>query len=159
MAEDLVIDRKRRRFWTLNTKISLCIKCEREVFAEKSKSYSALCRDNEVDPAQLRRWRRDIVRLQRMADKSSASKKTLSTGRPSSLNDLSNDILPWIHDLREQGVTVSVRMVISKISKLKPDFWRRNTKTKYGIVKQFLDANDIVICKKTHEAQAAPEVH
>ena len=50
-------------------------------------------------------------------------------------------------------------MVISKISKLKPDFQRHDNKTKYGIVKQFLDANNIVIRKKTHEAQAASEVH
>ena len=159
MAADPVVETKQRRFWTLNAKISLCIKCEREVCAEKCKSFSAFCRENKVDPAQLRRWRRDIIRLQRMADQSSASKKTLSTGRPSSINDVSSDIIPWIHDLREQGITVSVRMVVLKISKLKPDFRRRNPKTKYGIVKRFLDANNIVIRKKTHEAQAAPEVH
>ena len=119
---DAAIDCKQRCFWTLNNKISLCIKCEREVFAEKCKSYSAFCRENEVDPAQLRRWRRDLIWLQRMAEQSNASKKTLSKGHPSSINDVANDILPWIHDLREQGITVSVCMVILKISKLKPDF-------------------------------------
>ena len=50
-------------------------------------------------------------------------------------------------------------MVILKISKLKPNFQRQNNKTKYGILKRFLDANNNVIRKKTYEAQVAPEVH
>ena len=161
MEEDAwpVDEGKQRRFISLNAKIDLCIKCEREVGAEKSISYLGFCRENCVDPAQLRRWRKDIVRLKRMADNSSANKKTCSTGRPSSLSDVAGDILPWINDLREQGVPVSIRMVVIKISKLKPEFKRRNAKTKYGIVKRFLEANNIVIRRKTHEAQAAPDIH
>eukprot|EP00977_Amphora_coffeiformis_P028685 scaffold36528_cov374-Amphora_coffeaeformis.AAC.1 len=105
MAEDQAIDNKKQRhFITLNAKIDLCIKCEREVKAEKTISYLGFCRANQVDPSQLRRWRKDLVRLKRMADDSKASKKTCSAGRPSSLSDIADDILPWVHDLREQGV-------------------------------------------------------
>ena len=57
------------------------------------------------------------------------------------------------------SVRKHICMVILKTSKLKPDFRRHKTKTKYGIVKQFLDAKNLVIHKKTHEPQAAPEVH
>eukprot|EP00977_Amphora_coffeiformis_P014977 scaffold4274_cov175-Amphora_coffeaeformis.AAC.16 len=48
-------DKPKKAYLPLTMKIELCLKAERQVWAEKSLSLKAFCRQHNIQPSQLRR--------------------------------------------------------------------------------------------------------
>jgi len=73
-------------------------------------SVRGFCQANQLFLSQIRRWRRDIQKLSvgRM------DAVTVHAGRKSSLLAIEEDIVRWIFELRQQGMAVSISMIVAK---------------------------------------------
>lgn len=109
-----------------------------------------------VRPAQIRYWTKQILVLKAKAERRLSSKATVHRGRPSSFKK-AVELVEWVLDLREEGMPVSIGMVILRASQLDNDFRRKKSMAKYSIIRRLLIANGIVIRAKTHESQRLPQ--
>jgi hypothetical protein len=149
---------KKREYIRLEKKISLCIKAEFVVKAEKRMSFRAFCAKEGVQPSQLRRWTKNLLQMKQVVESASITRSTLNVGRSSMLDDKKAEILPWLNALRDTGMAVSNRMVVNRVRKLFPALARKKRGTLHQIVRRFLRANGIVLRTKTHKAQDHPSV-
>ena len=70
--------KKNRIFRSLSEKVGLCIEAECVVKAEKKMSFRAFCREKDVDPAQLRRWQKNIVKYKKAMEDTTRKKTKLT---------------------------------------------------------------------------------
>ena len=115
-------------------------------------SLKAVCRDHDVQPSQVRRWRRLNDKLK----KSNPNAASVNRGRASCLEEVGVDLLRWMFELREQGMPVSLRMVSLKASELDANFRRKSISAKYASVRRFVRSHRFVIRIKTHVSQRHP---
>jgi transposase-like protein len=126
-----------------------------EEWLTKKTSLKAIAHNHGVQPQQVKRWVKSLESLKQKAREEPLS-TTTGAGRKSSLSPLRDDLLQWIFELRQDGMAVSSRMVIIRVCQNDNTFRRKNRATQYGIVRQFLRKNKVVIRRFTHEAQSAP---
>ena len=153
----------KRSYFTLSEKIDICIEGERRVYAEKSISLKAYCReksvDGEIQPSQYRRWRNNLTNMKKTLDntKRKKSKLVATTGRKSQLWKIKDRLFPWIRAMRSAGKRVTVRMTAMRCRKYLPAVRRMKRYTLFQSVRRFLDANRVVMRAVTHKAQDNPE--
>ena len=94
----------------------------------------------KIDPKTIRNWLRDYQAM--VLYKKNA--KAMKGGPCSQLKSIEHEILQFIFERREQGLTVSRRSAIMKASKLLPSFSVKSTTAKYSAMRRFLDAHDVV---------------
>ena len=99
-----------------------------------SDSLKAVCRDHDVQPSQVRRWRR----LNDELKKSNPNAASVNRGRASCLEEVGFDLLWWMFELREQGMPVLLLMVSLKASELDANFRRKSISAKYAYVRRFV---------------------
>lgn len=148
----------KRAYITIDEKIELCIKAERLVLAEKVISLKAFCRQHAIQPSQLRRWQKNLVKLKSSLEATRKKKTRLATmpGRPSRLDKIRDKLLPWIDSLRGDGKTVSTRMVAIRAKRYDSSLRRLKRYTLFATVRRFLVANGIVQRATTHVSQEDP---
>ena len=112
----------------------------------------AVCRDNDVQPPQVRRWRR----LNNKLKKSNPNAASVNRGHASFPEEVRVDLLRWMFELREQGTPVSLQMVSLKASELDANLRRKSISSKYASVRQFLCSHRFVIRIKTYVSQRHP---
>ena len=151
--------KKRRIYLSLSDKIDMCIEAEQVVSAEKSLSLKAFCRERDVDPAQLRRWQKNIVKMKQAMDKTSRKKTKLvcSTGRKSRLDTMKDQLMPWVNSLRADGKLVSVRQVALQAQKYDKSLRRMKRYSLFQIMRRFLRSNNIVLRLPTNKSQDDPK--
>ena len=113
MADDTEDNLKAKRaIIPLQQKIDLCIEAERLVKAEKKVSLKAFCRENNVQPSQIRRWWKKLVNMKKTLDNTTkkSMKLTCHIGKPSVLTEVEDKLLPWINAMRASGVVVTTRL-------------------------------------------------
>ncbi|KAL7569581.1 hypothetical protein ACA910_009553 [Epithemia clementina (nom. ined.)] len=86
-----------------------------------------VARDLGVDPSQLRRWKAQSTRFEEMLSnrkgaRVNAAAASVHTGRKSCLHGIEEDLLSFIMESRDQGLAVSIRMVMTKASQLDGQF-------------------------------------
>ena len=84
-------------------------------------SLKAVCRDHDVQPSQVRRWRR----LNDEWKKSNPNAALVNKGRASCLKEVGVDLLRCMFELLEQGMPVLLRMVSLKARELDANFHRK----------------------------------
>jgi hypothetical protein len=73
----------KRKYQTLQEKVSLCIQADLQVKAQKKMSWKAFCREHDVDPSQLRRWTKNLIKMKQALENTTKkkSKKATMPGR------------------------------------------------------------------------------
>lgn len=155
LAEEEEEEKRKRVTVTLAEKISLCIEAERRVKAEKNISWKGYCREKDIDPSQLRRWTKNLVRMKNSLENTTkkSTRVACNTGRPSQLNKIKDKLLPWMNALIAQGTTVSVRLAAVRAIKHDRSLRRMKRYTLFAVVRRFLKANGIVDRAVTHKSQ------
>lgn len=148
--------KRKKQYVTIEQKISFVLEAERLVKAEKKMSWKSFCKERGIDPSNLRKWSRNVVKMKQTLDQTRAkkSKVSLSTGRPSSISDIAPRLISWIKALRSNGITVSVRMASIRAIRFRPCLRKKKRHTLYAVVRRLMRANNIGVRKLTHKAQA-----
>ena len=139
---------------TVRRKIISC-RSKQEIMKDASElqdlghSLKSICRDHDVQPSQVRRWRR----LEEELKKSDPNAASTHRGRPSCLECVGVLLLRWMFELREQGMPVSLWMVYLKAGKLNASFRRKSVPAKYAAVRRFVRSYRFIIQIKTHVSQ------
>jgi transposase-like protein len=118
----------------------------------EGRSFRAACAAVGVEPAQVRRWKKQKQEISR----SNPNASSVHRGRVSFLTDVEEEILFWFFELRERGMKISVRMVMLKACELVPEFRLKTDRSKDQVVRRFLKCHDIVHRVVTHESQRSP---
>ena len=120
----------------------------------EGQSLNKCCEELNIQPSQIRRWKKLEVQLR---DRKKAAAASLHKGRASILKQHEEALLQWFYDHRSQGIMVSVKLMTLKAGELHSSFRRKSSKAQDQAVRRFLAANGIVIRVVTHESQRAPE--
>lgn len=116
-------------------------------------SLRAICRSLGIQPCQARRWKR--VR-EKLIQPNKGGRASLHVGRPSILSSIGDQLMTWLLQKRDQGVMVSMRLVVVQASRLSSRFRRKSARSKDQAVRRFLAANRIVMRAVTHTCQRLP---
>ena len=81
---------------------------------------------------------------------------SVHAGRPSILAPTGDQLMTWLLQKRDQGVMVSMRLVVVQASGLCARFRRKSARSKDQAVQQFLSTNRIVMRAVTHTCQRLP---
>ena len=114
-------------------------------------SLRGICRDLDIQPCQARKWKSAAARL----TAARPSRCSFASGRPSLLQAVKDELVTWFLQMREQGIIISVRLVIIRASS--PDFRRKSDRAKGQIVRRFLASQKITIRSITHTGQHPPD--
>jgi hypothetical protein len=147
-----------RTYKSIHDKIGLCLEAERRVNAEKELSLKAFCREHDLQPSQLRRWQKNIVRMKSMLEDTTKkkAKKVCTVGRPSRLEKIRDKLIPWIESFMVEGKTLSIRLVSIQAKRYDRSLRRMKRYTVFAMVRRFLRSNGIVIRQTTHKSQDDP---
>ena len=125
----------------------IAVSRERQAQGESLKS---ICHDLGLQPKQIRDWRAREHRIATAIGKN----KSISQGRPSTIEAIEEPLLQWFLDMREIGMPISIHQVMLKAETLMPEaFANKNENSKYQIVRRLLIANEITIRVGTHVSQ------
>ena len=139
-----------RKSYTNKQKLAILNEVEKGI--AEGQTLRSLARSFGLQPKQLREWKTKKTTL---ANARSGA-KSIHTGHKSILHEFEEDLLRWFFELREQGMGISVRMMILKASELKADYRRRSARAKDQSMRRFLARHKIAIRAQTHESQRAP---
>ena len=151
--------KRERLYIPLGVKIDLCIQAERVVRAEKKESLKAFCRRHEIQPSQLRRWSKNLMKMKQTVDetKRKATRVACTSGRPSRLEKIQHKLCPWFDSVRAEGGKVSVRQASIKAKRHDRSLHRLKRYTLFAIVRRFMKAKGVVDRAITHKAQDDPK--
>ena len=118
-----------RKHFTIHQKLSFVETLE-ERQKERNQSVLSFAEEINVDCSQLRRWRAQYSTLKQFVTNKvnrrvNLCAKTIHTGRKSCLKHVEEELLMFILENREQGMSVSIRMVVTKAGQLDTDFCRK----------------------------------
>ena len=125
---------------------------------DNNESLRSIAREFKVDPVQLRCWRKQLPAFDNFLNRTDApvNKRAASIhrGRQSCLYPIEEDtLLEYIFSLHDEGLAVSIRMVLMKASQLCAEFWRKNERAKDQAVHRFVASHDLVHRVHTHQSQ------
>ena len=110
-----------------------------------NESLKSIARFHNVQPVQLRNWKRSINKL----NSTKKTKKSVSKGMPGRLNDFEDSIMGWAFQQREAGIPLMYRHLIVKATELNDafrqlDFWKQ-----YHTIRRLCVRNGFVIRRVT----------
>ena len=130
---------------TVKEKLQIVLEAERGTIRGTARIY-------QVQPSQIRRWRKARHELEQSV-KRNPNAKSVNEGRPTQSPEIEQSIVEWIRELRSADIAVSTRQVIAKALSLDPQFHGRNIKTLWHWVYPFLDRHHLSIRRATHVGQ------
>lgn len=120
-------------------------------------SLRAVARELGVDASVLHRWKMQRPRfeafLSRVHVHVNTGAASLHCGRTSCINEIEDDLLAYIWEHREQGMPVSIRMVVNKAGQLLPAFRLKTDRAKDMSIRRFVATHGIVHRVHTHVSQ------
>ena len=149
----------RRRQYTVPQKLAILQDFAR-LQDEGGHSLRAAARSLEVDASQLRRWRREAESFNQFIAppgnqnrRVNRAARSLHPGRKSCLSNIEEELLLFIFEHREQGISVSIQMVVTKASQLDNAFRHKTSRAKDQAVRRFVNSHGLVHRVHTHESQ------
>jgi hypothetical protein len=82
--------------------------------------------------------------------------KALCLGRPSCLEPYKDDLLRFIFELREQGMAVSMSMVVVKAAQIAPELRLKSGMAQHHSALRFVRTQRLVFRLGTNESQRSP---
>ena len=157
-AANAASPKKKRVYLTLHNKVGLVIEAEKVVNAEKKMSFKAFCREKDVDPAQLRRWTKNIVKYKQAMENTTKKRAKLvaTVGRRSTLSNIRVELLKYVDAHENTGRTISIRRLAIHARKLDKSLRRMKRYALFARLRRFCVSNGVVIRRKTHQSQEDP---
>ncbi len=143
--------KKRRRF-TLQEKMCLVRSIRRKIEADQV-SICKACDFVNVHMKQYLAWSKEF---NAMKDAKNIKAKSLCAGRSSILKPIQEQLLRFIFELREQGMGVSISMVVLKAMFLSREFREKTRNAQYHSVRRFIRCHGLVYRMATHVSQKDP---
>lgn len=151
----LPIESKGRTFLTLKRKIEIAEEGSR-VRAAEGESFRKFARENNVDPAQVRRWIDKLPQLKQSVKKGKKAPLTMHAGYRSSIASVEDDLYRWFVQQRDLGLSLSAHLIMLKACALDRDFRSKPDGAKRAIIRRFMLKHNLSLRASTHEAQRAP---
>ena len=139
-----------RKFFTNGDKIKMVLAADTRQLA--GESLKSIARDFGVEPVQIRRWRKNKMKLAN----TKRSKKTLSRGRRSEITHLEEQIIGYGLDLRARGLEISYITLQVRACQIDEDFRQKNKTEQYQQIRRLAIANCLVPRRTTHVGQQDP---
>ena len=151
--------KKKRIYHTLHEKVSLCIKAEKWCVAEKRMSKRRFCQEHDLDPAQLRKWNKNLVNMKKAMENTTRkkTKKVCGTGRPSGLKHIEPRLMQWLDGIVAEGKHVSARQVAVRAIKCDRSLRRMERHSPFAKVRRFIASSGIADRAVTHKSQEDPK--
>ena len=144
-----------RKYHSIDTKVAIATAALHRL--AKGEQRKPLARQYGLQASQLKTWMRRLPFMEQEVEAGDGRQLTMGKGRPSSLAQYEAILMQWFYEMRQKGMAVSIRLISLRVCQLDSDFRRKGPQTRYGIVRRFLRAHNIVYRAATHEAQKAPQ--
>lgn len=150
---------RKKSYKILSEKTELVLKAECLVRAEKVMSLHAFAQMHDVQPSQIRRKEKNLMKMKHTLDstKRKKAKKACMPCKPSRLDKIKDHLLPWIDLLRLVGKSVSVQMVTVWAKWYDTSLRQLRRYTLFAIVRRFLTSNGVVLRATMHKSQEDPK--
>jgi hypothetical protein len=120
-------------------------------------SLRGAAKEFNVQANQIRRWRKQFGTRSNSLQNRNMNARSVCRGRVSLLEPFEDEILQWLFSLREQGMPVSIGMVVLKARKLAGSVFRsKSEEAQYMICYRFLASHKYGIRIGTHVSQRMP---
>ncbi len=143
-------EKKRRRQYSIKERLYLINEIEE---LHKSTSLRKECKQFSITYSMYRRWKKNESKYCELKNGKAAH---LHKGRTGLLVPVAEELLSYIFELREQGMSVSNRSVVFKARELSPEFSAKSSGAQVTIVVRWLRKWGLVYPLGTHEAQRSP---
>jgi transposase-like protein len=130
-----------RKFYTITKTLTMVRTLDTR--SENDESLRSVARDLGVDSSQLRRWKSQTTHFVELLSPSRGTRvnteaASVHPGRQSCLHDIEEELISFIWEKLEQGLAVSVRMVLMKASQLDSEFRRKTSRAKDQAIRGFI---------------------
>ena len=143
--------KKRRRF-TIHEKLCFIRNVQRRL--DNGMSQRAACEELNLHHTQYTLWKKQ---MQQMRQRRNSKAKSLCQGRVSILSAVEQELLRFIFELREQGMSVSITMVMLRAAHLSRQFRDKSRNAQYHhSARRFVKQHGLVHRMGTHESQRSP---
>ena len=119
---------------------------------ENGESLWSIATCYNLQAGQIRCWKKKSKEIA----EARSSAKSVCGGRKSVLFDVEEDLLKWFFAMREQGLGISVKMMVVKAGELHASFRRATHRCKDQAMRRFLKAHNIGIRAHSHVSQRTP---
>ena len=142
--------KKRRRF-TIQEKLCFIRNVKKRL--ENGMSQRAACKELNIQHTQYGLWTKQ---MQQMQQRRNSKAKSLCQGRVSILRAVKEQLLRFIFELREQGMSVSITMVMLRSAHLSREFREKSRIAQYNSARRFVKQHGLVHRMGTNESQRSP---
>jgi transposase-like protein len=111
------------------------------------------CRDARINHKLYRSWKREY---NQMKEAKNPKAKSYCPGRESTLKPIEQDLTRYIFKLREQGIGVSIDVVIRRAASQSRVFCEKSQGAQFSSVRRFTKSLGLVYRMLTHESQRDP---
>lgn len=157
-SERVEEDKEERLRFTIQQKIQI-VEYLMVRMDEDLASMNVVADELGVSTSSLSRWMNKLPIYRHIA-KNDQVRFSLSTGRRGQLEDISAELFAFVEDLRENGYSVSRKMIVVHACRvLGPDstFSLKTYAARAQSVSRWMAKNDLTIRTGTHQAQAHPQ--
>ena len=143
--------KKKRRKWTNRQKLKFVQKVEELI--EQGLSQTQACKQLNIPAQQLRQWKKQVEQL---AD-SRPDAMTTCDGMPGFLEQVNDELVSYVFELREMGIPVRNNMIRLKGIELKPEFGNKSRNAQEKVVERWVKKSPFVRRMGTGESQRNPK--
>ena len=144
----LQVPKKKRRRFTIQEKLCFIRNVRKRL--ENGLSQRAACEELNIHHTLYGLW---IKQMEEMRQSRNSKAKSLCQGRQSSLAPIQEVLLRFIFELREQGMGVSITMVMLKAAHLSREFREKSRIAQYNSARRFVRHHGMVHWIGTNESQ------
>ena len=147
----LQVPKKKRRRFTIQEKLCFIRNVRKRL--ENGLSQRAACEELNIHHTLYGLW---IKQMEDMRQSRNSKARSLCQGRQSSLAPIQEVLLRFIFELREQGMGVSITMVMLKAAHLSREFREKSRIAQYNSARRFVRHHGMVHRMGTNESQRSP---
>jgi transposase-like protein len=147
-----------RKTYTSGQKVAMVRLLEQRLIDDPTASRREIARELGVDSSQIRKWQQNVdahvdKATRRNGTRFNPRALSLHPGRQSCLEPLKEELLRFIHEQREEGIPVSVKMVVEFVRPHDAAFRGKSEEAQHQSVRRFVAANGLVHRVHTHQSQ------
>ena len=108
------------------------------------------CKSLNINNKQIQTWRKQSTQLKEIKNRKA---KSLHIGMASILHGVTDALLRFVFELREQAMAVSITMVMLQAAKLSREFKEKSRHAQYQASRRFVNKHSLVYRMGTNECQ------
>jgi transposase-like protein len=149
-----------RKSYSSRQKVAMVRTMEQRLSADPTISRRQIARDLGVDASLLRKWQQHVDAHISKVTRSNGCRFnpracSLHPGRLSCLEPIKDILLHFIFEKREQGIPVSIKMVVEVAKRYDTSFKGKSYAAQDQAVRRFVDSHGFVHRAHTHQSQKA----